>query len=77
MLSLDTRPAVIRSSVTDSCRLINFQSRSICPGQHLAEKSAWLAIANILAAFDIKPALDESGAEVIPTGEEFVSGSSV
>ena len=76
MLSLDTRLAVTCSSVTDSYRL-HFRSRSICPGQHLAEKSAWLAIANILAAFDIEPVLDESGAEVVPTGEEFVSGSSM
>jgi hypothetical protein len=33
----------------------------------------WIAIASVLAAFDISPALDEYGREVIP-GEIYQSG---
>jgi len=37
-----------------------FSSFSKCPGQYLAELSAWLGVASILAAFDVSPALDDS-----------------
>lgn len=51
--------------------------RRVCPGQHLAEKSAWLAIACILSVFDVKQPLNEHGTEILPDFEEFSSGSSV
>lgn len=35
----------------------------ICPGRLLAEASIFIAVANLLAAFDILPPLDESGRE--------------
>jgi len=38
-----------------------FSSFSKCPGQYLAELSAWLGVASILAAFDVSPALDDNG----------------
>lgn len=38
--------------------------RRICPGQHLAERSVYLAIANWLWAFRIEKAKDESGKEI-------------
>lgn len=42
----------------------------ICPGRFFADASVWLAIVNILAAFDIKPPLDpDSGQEKIPNAD--------
>lgn len=35
--------------------------RRLCSGIHLAERSAFVAIAKILWAFDIRPGLDEKG----------------
>ena len=41
--------------------------RRICPGRLLAESSVWLTIAKSLAAFDIKPGIDdEPKAEFLP-----------
>ncbi|KDR72342.1 hypothetical protein GALMADRAFT_769658 [Galerina marginata CBS 339.88] len=47
--------------------------RRICPGRHLADSSVWIAIASILAAFDISPAKTADGRSIIPK-EEFLSG---
>jgi cytochrome P450 len=47
--------------------------RRVCPGKHMARSSVWIAIASILAAFEITPARDENGAE-IPISEEYTSG---
>lgn len=45
----------------------------ICPGRLLAEASIFIAVANILAAFDILPPLDENGTpKVLPLS--FTSG---
>ncbi|PFH49321.1 hypothetical protein AMATHDRAFT_41649 [Amanita thiersii Skay4041] len=41
--------------------------RRICPGRHLADRSLWLAIASILACFDILPERDEKGNVKYPT----------
>lgn len=39
----------------------------ICPGRFLADANVWLVIANVLAAFDILPAIDpDTGAEILP-----------
>ncbi|KAF9004239.1 cytochrome P450 [Cyathus striatus] len=42
--------------------------RRICPGRHLARSSIWLAVASILAVFDIQKAVDENGELIEPTG---------
>ncbi|KAI5119697.1 hypothetical protein M0805_003582 [Coniferiporia weirii] len=48
--------------------------RRICPGRFVADIGAWLAIANILAVFDILPEIDpETGKEMLPA-VEFVDG---
>ncbi|KZP29750.1 cytochrome P450 [Athelia psychrophila] len=47
--------------------------RRICPGRHLAEKSAWLAAVSILAMFRISKAVDEDGAIIEPSGR-YTSG---
>ncbi|CAE6431728.1 unnamed protein product [Rhizoctonia solani] len=41
--------------------------RRICPGQYIAEASMFIAVASMLAAFNIKKALDENGNEITPT----------
>ncbi|OJT11094.1 hypothetical protein TRAPUB_12378 [Trametes pubescens] len=38
----------------------------VCPGQALADPSLWLAMANIVALFDIKKAVDKAGHEISP-----------
>ncbi|KAI0033059.1 cytochrome P450 [Vararia minispora EC-137] len=47
--------------------------RRECPGRYLARASVWIAVANILAAFEIKPLLDEDG-RPIPVEERYTSG---
>ncbi|KAF7789960.1 hypothetical protein EIP86_000908 [Pleurotus ostreatoroseus] len=43
--------------------------RRICPGRHLASNSAWLALASILAVFELELPIDEFGREIKPSGE--------
>ncbi|KAF9459511.1 hypothetical protein BDZ94DRAFT_1224565 [Collybia nuda] len=38
----------------------------ICPGRHLALNSLWIAIASILAVFDIEKSIGSDGEEVVP-----------
>ena len=38
----------------------------ICPGRFFAESELWLTMANMLATFDFKPPVDESGREYMP-----------
>lgn len=40
--------------------------RRICPGRTMASGSAWLAVASLLAAFNIEKAVDENGVPVDP-----------
>ncbi|KAH9886921.1 cytochrome P450 [Cubamyces lactineus] len=40
--------------------------RRICPGQPLADASVWIAMANIVALFDIYKAVDAAGNEITP-----------
>jgi hypothetical protein len=35
----------------------------------MAMKSIWIAVASVLATFDIRYSVDDSGAPIIPTGE--------
>ncbi|KAJ7723505.1 cytochrome P450 [Mycena maculata] len=43
--------------------------RRLCPGRHMATASIWIAVASILATFDISKAVDENGKEVEPSYE--------
>lgn len=45
----------------------------ICPGRFLAESSVWIVLATLLTVFDIRPAKDEQGSDIIPP-EEFNTG---
>lgn len=47
----------------------------ICPGQAFADATIWLAMANIVAFFDIKKAIDVDENEINPS-PEFLSGFS-
>ncbi|KAK7472246.1 hypothetical protein VKT23_000367 [Stygiomarasmius scandens] len=40
--------------------------RRICPGRYLALNSAWIAIASLLATFNLTKAVDEQGKEIEP-----------
>lgn len=56
-------------SVRDPTHVIFGAGRRVCPGRHMAYDVLWLTMARVLAVFDIAPALDEHGKEVLPTGE--------
>ncbi|KAI0275201.1 cytochrome P450 [Gloeopeniophorella convolvens] len=40
--------------------------RRICPGRFMGRSTDWISMASILATFDITPAHDEQGREIIP-----------
>lgn len=48
--------------------------RRICPGMHVAERSLFLGISRILWAFDIRPAQDATGQDVLPDQEKLTQG---
>ncbi|KAF7369886.1 Cytochrome p450 [Mycena sanguinolenta] len=47
--------------------------RRICPGRDMAQWSIWIAIASILAVYNISKRLDEKGIPIEPSGE-YTSG---
>ncbi|KAJ7625709.1 cytochrome P450 [Roridomyces roridus] len=47
--------------------------RRMCPGRHAATSSIWIAVAYMLATFDIQKAVDSDGQIIEPT-YEYVSG---
>ena len=47
--------------------------RRKCPGRYLAVESLWLAIANILAVYEIGKAIGPDGQQITPAGE-YVNG---
>ncbi|KAL5530920.1 hypothetical protein ACEPAG_3796 [Sanghuangporus baumii] len=61
------------SQILDPAAAVFGFGRRICPGRHFAEADLWLAMASILAVFDILPAVDERGTEILPK-VEFVPG---
>ncbi|EMD37058.1 hypothetical protein CERSUDRAFT_114955 [Gelatoporia subvermispora B] len=64
---------------TTDPRLQNFElpfgfGRRICVGMHLALHSIFINVSRILWAYDILPAIDDRGREVIPDPWEFTDG---
>lgn len=64
---------------TKEPRIIAFElpfgfGRRICPGMHLARNSIFINIARILWAYDMLPALDEAGNEVLPDSMNYTNG---
>lgn len=47
--------------------------KRICPGQYLGFASVWIIVATLLAKFDILPAKDEDGNDILPK-LEFTTG---
>ena len=47
--------------------------RRVCPARYMARDALWIAIASILATFNISKARDEEGNETEPT-DEYTSG---
>jgi cytochrome P450 len=60
-------------SICDPRDLVFGFGRRACPGKHFAEANVWLAIARIVATFDITRALDDHGEEITPPAA-FVDG---
>ncbi|KAH9917085.1 cytochrome P450 monooxygenase [Fomitopsis serialis] len=50
----------------DPRNIVFGHGRRICPGRRFADVSVWLAVANIVAAFDIRKARDAGGKEITP-----------
>ncbi|KAH9917056.1 cytochrome P450 monooxygenase [Fomitopsis serialis] len=63
----------IVADATNPRNLVFGFGRRICPGRQLADQTLWLAIANILAVFNIHKARDADGNEITPEAV-FVSG---
>ncbi|KAJ7450184.1 cytochrome P450 [Mycena latifolia] len=49
--------------------------RRFCPGMDMALKTIWLAVASLLATFDVRYSLDNAGCPIIPSGEYETIGS--
>jgi len=48
--------------------------RRICPGIHVAERSLFLGVSRMIWGFDIKPAVDANGKDIIPDQEKLTQG---
>lgn len=64
------------SLTSDTMSMIFGWGRRICPGRHVAEASAWIAIVNFLAFFSAHKALDEHGMD-IPIVPKFSTGFTI
>jgi cytochrome P450 len=51
----------INKEVRDPIHMAFGYGRRICPGRHFAVSAVWIAIASLVAAFDITKAIDEDG----------------
>ncbi|KAF9013081.1 cytochrome P450 [Cyathus striatus] len=63
----------LNPDVMDSSAAAFGFGRRVCPGRHVAFASVWLAVASILATYNISKYVDEDGNVDEPTGE-WVSG---
>ncbi|KZT70836.1 cytochrome P450 [Daedalea quercina L-15889] len=60
-------PASGKSAGVDPRDYIFSFGRRECPGRRFADDSLWLAVSNIIAAFNIEKAVDAEGREVTPS----------
>ena len=56
------------TSIPHLCRAKLYFRRQ-CPGRYYADTELWLTIACVLATFDILPALDQDGKDIVPVPE--------
>jgi cytochrome P450 len=47
--------------------------RRICPGRYMAQSSIWIAVASLLAGYNITKAVNADGSTIEPSGE-YTSG---
>jgi len=62
----------INPDVRDPDHAVFGFGRRICPGRYMAFASAWIAVALLIAAFDMKKAVDENG-ETVEPAQEYLS----
>ncbi|KZW03027.1 cytochrome P450 [Exidia glandulosa HHB12029] len=55
------------STVLDPLEIAFGYGRRICPGRYIADSELWLMVATTLACFDISPAKDGHGNDIIPS----------
>lgn len=67
------RSVIQLSFVTPTYMLTNATSISACAGKSMADNSVWIAMASILAAFQISKAKDASG-NIIEVPDEYIDG---
>ena len=60
------RDGVLNPDVPSPMNVAFGFGRRICPGRYMARDAVWIAIASILATFEIRKALDEKGNDVEP-----------
>lgn len=60
---------VLDPDAQDPAQFVFGFGRRICPGRFMAYDMMWIAIACILAVFDISPAKDENGQDILPPVE--------
>ena len=56
----------MHSEEGESLLMVLALERRACAGSHFAEATLWITIAQILATFDISPAKDADGRDIIP-----------
>jgi cytochrome P450 len=66
-------PETKANSLIDPRSCLFGYGRRLCPGVHLAQSSAWIAMVSILAAFNISKKRDDEGNEIC-VNAEFGSG---
>ena len=54
------------STLCDPRDLVFGFGRRACAGKHFAEVNIWLAIARVVAVFDISQLVDEQGENIVP-----------
>ena len=64
-----TADGKLNTGITDPSEAVFGFGRRICPGRYFALDTVWIAIAHILATFDIQKPLDKSGRVIDPSGE--------
>ncbi|EIM84337.1 cytochrome P450 [Stereum hirsutum FP-91666 SS1] len=63
------KPERFLDSKVDFPEMVFGFGRRICPGMYLARESVWMAVASVLASFDISKARDENGKEIEPVDD--------
>lgn len=66
----DKKAVVLDTDVRDPASILFGFGRRICPGRFMAYESIWIAMASVLAMFNIDRAVDKDGQPVTP-GEDY------